>query len=290
MVMKPGASTKYAGCAASDPEIQALPVGGTWYPTSPPSSGKLGGVILHFHGGAFVIGDGRKDDTGFAAKTFLENTTATHVFAPQYRLASNPHGRFPAALQDAITSLLYLTETLSIPANKVTISGDSAGANLCLSLLRYIADNPSAQLPRPVCAFLWSPWVEPSASLRAGYFDAARNASTDYLTDGFGAWGARSYSPSKDTGLTLNHQNIDFLANPFRTETPLFWSVGECEALCHDVVKAYEAFSAVQGNKTELQIEKGAVHDIILVGDKTGFEAEAKASVKRAERFFEGCI
>jgi len=108
-----------------------------------------------------VIGDGRQDDCGFAAKTLLQHTSATHVLCPQYRLASNPGGRFPSQLQDAITSFLYLIEELKVPANQITISGDSAGGNLCLALLRYIADNLKAAVPSPGCAFLWSPWVDP---------------------------------------------------------------------------------------------------------------------------------
>jgi len=52
--------------------------------------------------GAYVIGDGRQDDCGFAAKTLLQHTSATHVFCPQYACL-NPGGRFPAQLQDAVT-------------------------------------------------------------------------------------------------------------------------------------------------------------------------------------------
>lgn len=111
--------------------------------------------------GAYVIGDGRQDNCGFAAKALLQQTSATHVLCPQYRLAANPGGRFPSQLQDAITSLLYLIEEIKVPAGQITISGDSAGGNLCLALLRYIADNPKAAIPSPGCAFLWSPWVDP---------------------------------------------------------------------------------------------------------------------------------
>jgi acetyl esterase/lipase len=110
--------------------------------------------------GAYVIGDGRQDDCGFAAKTLLQHTSATHVLCPQYRLASNPGGRFPSQLQNAITSLLYLIDEIKVPNSQITISGDSAGGNLCLALLRYIADNPKAEVPSPGCAFLWSPWVD----------------------------------------------------------------------------------------------------------------------------------
>ena len=287
--IQPGKSDKYVGVVAQDNEIQPQTIGGTWYPKPPSSASATGNVVLHFHGGAYVIGDGRTDDAGFAAKTILKNTSATHIFCPQYRLASNPGGRFPAFLQDGITSLLYLTESLKIPANKVTISGDSAGAHLCLSLLRYITDNPDAKLANPACAWLWSPWVNPGAALIPGSISQSPKEPTDYLNEDFGAWGARSIKPSAASGMTLEHPNIAIQGNAFPTPTPLFFSAGECEMLFSDVVETYEQFKGVQGNKATLEIQNGAVHDIILIGDKVGFAKEAALSAKRAGEFLETC-
>ena len=289
VVFHPAKAEKYIGAVAQDFEIRPESIGGTWYPNRPVTASAAGDVVLHFHGGAYVIGDGRINDAGFAAKTIIANTPATHVFAPQYRLASHKGGRFPAPLQDAITSLLYLTENLRIPANRITISGDSAGGHLCLSLLRYIADNPDAELPNPRCAWLWSPWVDPQGSLDEGSFERIPNVRTDYLTYGFGAWGARAFAPSEASKITLGHPNICFLGTAFATPTPLFFSVGECEVLFHDDLKVYEEFRAVAGNKVELQIESQAVHDIIIIGHVLGFEKEAAFAAKRAGEFLKGC-
>jgi hypothetical protein len=44
----------------------------------------------------------------------------------------------------------------------------------------------------------------------------------------------------------------------------LFFHTGECEALYHDAAKVYEEFTAVKGNRTELQIAAQAVHDISM--------------------------
>lgn len=102
-VAKVAPPNTYTGPARIDGTLKPEDCGGTWYPTPNPLGGvyrpKL--VILHFHGGAYVIGDGRKKDAAFAAKTLRDNTDATYVFCPQYRLSSNPGCRFPAALQDA---------------------------------------------------------------------------------------------------------------------------------------------------------------------------------------------
>jgi hypothetical protein len=65
------------------------------------------------------------------------------------------------------------------------------------------------------------------------------------------------------TGIKLSDSNICFIGSAFATPTPLF-STGECEALYHDNVKVYKEFSAVKGNKTELQVAAQAVHDISM--------------------------
>jgi len=78
--MKPASRSKYIGVAACDAEIKPIEIGGTWYPYPPSSSAETGDVILHFHGGAYVIGDGRYADVGFAVKILLGNTSVMHVF------------------------------------------------------------------------------------------------------------------------------------------------------------------------------------------------------------------
>jgi len=81
-----------------------------------------------------------------------KDSSAAHFshacFLPQYRLASNPGGRFPAQLQDAVTSLLYLTMRCKFRQEDHYLRRQCRG-NLCLALLRYIADNPRQRcLPR----------------------------------------------------------------------------------------------------------------------------------------------
>ncbi|KFY34347.1 hypothetical protein V494_06846 [Pseudogymnoascus sp. VKM F-4513 (FW-928)] len=287
-VIKPGPSDKYIGVVDLDPEVKPETIGGTWYPARPSSGSAVGKVVLHFHGGAYTIGDGRDGDAGFAAKTLIANTAATHVFAPQYRLASNPGCRFPAPLQDAITSYLYLTDELGIPAEKITISGDSAGGNLSLALLRYISDNPDAKLASPACAWLWSAWADPEGALTlGGTMKMHPNAPTDYLDEMVGMWGAQSLMPSKESGITLGHPNIKFLGNPFATPTPLLFLTGESEILYDHNVQLYEEFKAVEGNKVDLEVTPYGVHDIILAGQWVRFTKEAAQAAKVAGKFWD---
>lgn len=287
VVIKPGPSDKYIGVVDQDAEVKPETIGGTWYPARPRSGSAVGKVVLHFHGGAYVVGDGRDSDAGFAAKTILANTAATHMFAPQYRLASNPGGRFPSQLQDAISSLLYLTDELGIPAEKITVSGDSAGGHLTIALLRYIADNPDAKVASPACAWLWSPWADPEGALTLGNMKLHRNAPTDYLDERVGKWGANSLKPSEASGITLAHPNIKFLGNPFATPTPLLFLTGASEILYDHNVQLYEEFKAVEGNKVDLEVIADGVHDVILAGQWVRFTKEAALAAKVAGEFWD---
>ncbi|KAF7862552.1 hypothetical protein EAF04_007425 [Stromatinia cepivora] len=267
----PTSATRYQGVTTSNPKIAPEIIGGTWYPAPPspspsPEKSTNNNIILHFHGGAYVVGDGRTKDAGFAAQTLLTHTSATHVFCPQYRLANIPGGKFPAALQDAITSYCYLTETLHIKPQNIVVSGD--------------------RLPHPACAWLWSPWVDVAGGITAGKFRESPRAATDYLPEEFGNWGVEGLRPLEGTGVQLSDASISFVGNAFKSATPLFFSVGECEVLFEDIVKAFEEFTEV-GNKTELQIEGNAVHDILLLGHVVGFEEEAALGAKRAGEFWE---
>ncbi|RYP67535.1 hypothetical protein DL771_007185 [Monosporascus sp. 5C6A] len=94
---------------------------------------------------------------GFASSLLLQSSPGSVVLCPEYRLCSLQGGRFPAALQDAVTTYAYLVNELQIPASDIVLSGDSAGAHLALGLLRYINAHQDT-FPEPAAMLLWSPW------------------------------------------------------------------------------------------------------------------------------------
>jgi len=279
-VMSPAPPSFYKG-PLEDKLVRPAAVGGTWTPSAPSSTEGID-VVLYFHGGAYVIGDGRDSDAGFAAKTFIKYGKFTHVFAVQYRLASNPNGQFPAAFQDAVTSYVYLLRELKIPASRITISGDSAGANLTLTLLRYIADyGKEVDLPWPGAVVLWSPWVNVAAGLDPKAIDASPHGKTDYLPAGFGVWGAASFSAGHDP----RDPYLSPLGHPFRSESPIFIQTGDAEVLYFDDVELTKQFQGIPGNNVELLIKESCPHDIILIGHLLGFVNEARDASRKAGDF-----
>jgi acetyl esterase/lipase len=181
-------------------------------------------------------------------------------------------------LQDAVTAYQYILD-LGIPPSKVVLSGDSAGANLVLALLRYISENGDL-LPPPAAALLWSPWVN-LADITKDTVDKHAKISTDYLCGEFVMWGVDVFVPSF---MDRSDPYLSALGHPFETKTPLWIQTGGCEVLYDDNVRLANKMRE-KGNEVELHIEPNASHDIWLTGKITGFEAEAVNSAKMAGQF-----
>jgi len=265
-----------------DKEITPKPVGVTWTPAEPASREGIM-VALHFHGGAFVIGSGRDHDTGFFAKAFIENMGCTHVCTPQYRLSSHPRSWFPAQLQDGVTSYIHLLRDCSIPPEQIIISGDSAGANLALGLMRYIHEfGGELDIPAPAGVALWSPWVDVEAALHQD-MALSPNYGTDYLNRNFGFWGASTVT---------NHGKIDPagpylspLHHPFKMVVPMYVNAGSREVLYEDICELALRYRDA-GGKVSLDVSEGCPHDFLLLGPRMGFTQAGHMAARKANRFF----
>lgn len=284
--MKPAESDMYQGPLKSNADVKPAEIGATWYP-APLTSGSDKSnitVILHIHGGAFVIGSGRTKDNGPFARRLLKHTPATHVLCPQYRLSTLPASKtsnpFPAALQDTLTSYLYLLNDLSISPKDIVLSGDSAGANLIISLLRYLTEHGSdLSLPNPSAALLWSPWVDPSDTT-CSYVHDNPNYNTDYLSPAFTNWGSAAYAGLN--GLeSLKQPYINHKMKMFKTEVPLWVNTGGAELLFYDDKEWAEKMEK-EGNDVTLMVEEKVPHDVLLIGDTLGFSREATSCAKAA--------
>lgn len=151
-------------------------------------------TILYFHGGALYMMD---PCTHRATTSHLAHlTNHGRVLSVRYRLA--PQNPFPAPLLDAFVaylSLLYPPSTDSfhdpVPASHIVLAGDSAGGNLCLSLIQLLLQiNRSATkyirfhnhtidlpLPLPAACSTMAAWLDITRSMPS----IITNARYDYL-------------------------------------------------------------------------------------------------------------
>ncbi|KAM7211171.1 Alpha/Beta hydrolase fold [Rhypophila decipiens] len=185
----------YLDILRCDAGINPTSIAGVWFPRPPSEtdlstrssstgpvdddSSNRGGqrrsrrVILHFHGGAYLLGSAHDPDFRHAMNSTLRlfglaqpndkkakkegKEDQVWAFCPEYRLSSvttqnqnltssasiSSSNRFPAAFQDAVTAYYYLTCVLEFYPSEIVLSGDSAGAHLALGLLRYISTHGS---------------------------------------------------------------------------------------------------------------------------------------------------
>ncbi|WP_206184980.1 alpha/beta hydrolase fold domain-containing protein [Thermoactinospora rubra] len=149
-------------------------------------------TLLHLHGGGYVLGSayGYRSLAGA-----LCVATGAAALLPEYRLA--PEHPFPAAVDDAVRAYQWLLGRTADPAT-LTVSGDSSGGGLAMSLLAALRQRG---LPLPGRVVLLSSWLDlscrhlaetgPSAMLTlsleyAGHY-LAGHPSDDPLVDPFAA-------------------------------------------------------------------------------------------------------
>jgi acetyl esterase/lipase len=286
ITIKPAQENLYKGPLRSNPDVQPTEIGATWYPAPLTSGSDTSNirVILHIHGGAFVTGDGRTADSGTFAKRMLKHATATHVLIPQYRLSTLPASKtsnpFPAGFQDSLTAYLYLIHDLKVSPKDIVFSGDSAGANLAITMLRYLSEyGAEIDIPNPAACLLWSPWIDPSDT-SCSYVHDNPNYPTDYLSPAFTQWGSFAYAGLPGLSI-LAQPYINHKMKMFKTDVPIWVNTGGAELLYFDDKEWAEKMKEA-GNDVTLMVEKPVPHDVLLVGDFLGFGKEATNSAKHA--------
>lgn len=205
--IEPSAATLFSGALAPTDTVKPALAKRVcmWLPTllKPDSTGsQTEKVILHFPGGAFVISFGHEASGRLVLDTLAKHLRADRLLWAQYRLAADEETRFPAAIQDALNYYHYIISSVVDPKN-IILSGDSAGGNVVLALMRHLESARSPNVPLPGGAIVFSPWVRITSEATKD-FTSSTNAEFDMLTGPLLQWGADSYLTKKkgrDRGL-----------------------------------------------------------------------------------------
>ncbi|KZO89699.1 alpha/beta-hydrolase [Calocera viscosa TUFC12733] len=142
-------------------------------------------VMLFLHGGSYVTGSAHPSElTSFTPINCLRySETVRATLSVEYRLSSGfplaAENPFPAALLDAISGFRYLL-SLGFSPHEILISGDSAGGNLAIALVRYLVDSEGIGSGL-AGAVLLSPWCDLSDSHEGPESSLIRNYETDFL-------------------------------------------------------------------------------------------------------------
>lgn len=199
------------------------------------------------------------------------------TLCPQYRLAVDVKTRFPAAIQDGLTAYQYLLSE-GIPASDIVLSGDSAGGNLAVNLMRYLVEHEGV-MPLPRAILLWSPWLDIAINFTT--FEMNPHYKTDYIPLSFARWATRAYLGC----FPANHPYVSPCGNEFATPVPIFLHTCKVEILHDQHMKFVDSMRKIPGNRLTLFESVHAPHDIFGSGQILGFQQETLMAIDAASTF-----
>ena len=294
--IEPAAENLYSGVLTKSKDVKPGPVDAVWFPSAAPVRDADPAVlkekvVLHFPGGAYIMAFGHKDSGLEVADAMTKHMKADRTIWAQYRLSHSPETRFPAALQDTLTFYQYVL-SLGFDPNNVILSGDSAGGNAVIALLRYLEDRAhnedgetQATLPLPGGAIVFSPWV--NVTLNAGKeYDQYSNAQCDCLWGPLLQWGVDAFIPGEDLSSEVQSY-ISPLHHPFKTSVPLVIHAGEAEAFYPDIKDFADEMVELNGDRVQYHSTARAAHDILLSHKTFGLTEERAAVLESACKLFE---
>ncbi len=206
--------------------------------------GRNGGVLLHLHGGAYVMG------TALAYRHFvgqIASRAGVSAFVPDYSLA--PERPFPQSFNDSVA----VYRALVADTDTIGIVGDSAGGGLALGLLSHIAHDPNLSRGlQPCVAALMSPWTDltlsgESITARAGHDPMLTRSTLDDAVSRY------------LDGTSENDPRASTLFGDLSGLPPLLIHVGEDEILLDDSVRV-ERGVADTGGSVEMHVWEGMIH------------------------------
>ena len=234
---------------------------GEWVETIDSSDG----VIFYIHGGAFISCSA---ETHRPITASLAKMTDFRVFSVNYRLA--PKHRFPAALDDCVDAYKWLLAQ-GIPANKIAVTGDSAGGNLVLTLLLKLRESG---IPIPACGVCLSPLTDMKGTGKSKF----ENEEKDVM---FYPENLDEFAP-----IYLGDESPD---NPFCSPLyaelndlpPMLIQASSTELLLDDSKRLHENFLRDKG-ESKLTIYENVAHDWHMM---KGFMPEADEALKEIAEF-----
>ena len=207
------------------------------------SDAARGNVVLHFHGGGYLIGSA-KGSLEYASR--LAAAVGGTCYTVDYRLA--PEHPYPAAIDDAISAYRALLAR-GIPASSILLSGESAGGGLAVALALALRTSGD---PLPAGILAVAPFTDltlSGASVRAFNGDDPA-ANRDLLT----FMGASYFQGHEPTDPLVSPLFGDLTGLP-----PLFVTATQGECLLDDTTRLAERAEKA-GVDVTLRLVEDSVH------------------------------
>ncbi|KAG7376452.1 hypothetical protein PHYPSEUDO_013396 [Phytophthora pseudosyringae] len=238
-------------------------------------------VVIHFHGGAFVVSDPLQDvelanQTHTKLKQILKEKyqidASVDVLLANYRMA--PQFVYPTAQDDCYAMYKHVLDTENISPNHVVFSGDSAGGQMTLANCMRLRDETPELKPGVVLCY--SPWVDlaetgisddatPHCLLSASFLDSSLDAYLSSVED-----------PNPRFKVSPINQNLKGLP-------PTFVQFGTVERFYEQGLR-FKANADAQGvTNMELDLLENIPHDSVML--PTMVSPAAEGAIRNACAF-----
>lgn len=223
-------------------------------------------VLLHLHGGGLITGE-----VSHNVDMALDVAPGWAVASVEYRLA--PENPYPAAVEDAYAALTWLVANaaeLGLDAERVVVSGVSAGGGLAAALALLARDRGGPDLLGQLLIY--------------PMLDDRNETVSSHQIDGFGVWDRGSNDTGWDAllGERRKTDDVSIYAAPARATDltglpPAFIDVASAEVFRDEDV-AYATKIWEQGGVAELHVWPGGFHGFDAMAPQAALSVKARAA------------
>ncbi len=229
-------------------------------------------ALVYIHGGGFVVGN---LDTHDRIMRLLAEISKAVVIGIDYGLS--PENKFPKALEECASLVRHLHESgadYKIDKDKISIGGDSGGANLSLATALYLRDNDKdISYIKSLLLYYGAFGLNDSISRRlyGGDYDGLKKEDLDY-------YGKLYLEKPSD----IESHYYSCLGADLTYGIPACYiESGDLDPLCDDSIALYKILNG-HDIKCELNIKKGLIHAYLHYSKMLD---EACDSIKRGSDF-----
>jgi acetyl esterase len=212
-------------------------------------------VVMHFHGGGWILGD--KETHDLLTREIAVGANAAVVFVDYER---SPEARFPTAIEQAYAATCHVVEQakkLKVDASRLAVLGDSAGGNIAAAVTLMAKERKGPKIGLQV---LFYPVTD--ANLETGSYQEFKDGP--WLTKNAMEWFWNAYLPDvaarKNPLATPLNASLDQL----RDLPEALIVVAENDVL-RDEGEAYARKLSEAGVRVTSLRCNGTIHDFVLL-------------------------
>lgn len=250
--------------------VEETRIGGVPCHVVTPTEVSEGRILLYLHGGGYASG-GPGGYIGLCGR--YAKLLQAKVYIPDYRLA--PEARFPAAIEDVFAVYRALLDD-GVDPSRLTVSGDSAGGAMVVTLMRWARD---AGIELPAAGVAISPWANLTHN---GESCVTREGIDPLCSVYFLQLLARNF-----LGNALpTDPDVSPVFADVRRLSPILIQIGENEVMLSDAIRL-ASHLAENRVRTSLEVWPGMFHVWHLCG---GILPEADAALRNAAAFLDSAM